>query len=132
MERRERVMGSVALAVAAVLAVVVVVGLVQALRSGSCVVVSSAFVLMAAAITQWLAIGARRRGGRLTTPGFVLLVGLLVVGLVLCGLDFVTGERPDRAFTVLFAAGLVAVVGRLLASYPRSSGREPTSGGTGV
>jgi len=54
------------------------------------------------------------------------------VGLVLCGLDFVTGDRPNRAFTVLFAAGLIAVVGRVLASYPRTSRTEPTSDGTGA
>ena len=46
-----------------------------------------------------------------------------VLGLALCGVDFVTGTRDDRAFTVLFAAGLIAVVGGVGGSYRRTSGR---------
>jgi len=98
---------------------------VQALRSGSWVVASSASVLMAAALSQWAAVRARARGGRLLTGELVLLVALGLLGLALCGLDFVTGERSNRAFTVLFAAGLIAVVGGVVGSY-RSSGPEAT------
>ena len=122
MERQQRVVGLVALGLAALLAVVVVVGLVQAVGSGRWVLASSAFVLMAAALSQWLAVRARGRGGRLLTTELALLVVLGVLGLALCGVDFVTGTRDDRAFTVLFAAGLIAVVGGVVGSYHRTSG----------
>lgn len=87
---------------------------------------------MAAAVSQWAAVRARGRGGRLLTSEFVLLVALGVLGLTLCGLDFVTGDRDARAFTVLFAAGLVVVVGGVVGSYRRSSGPSATAGGTGT
>lgn len=122
LERQQRVTGTVALGVAALLGVVVVVGVVQALGSGSWVVASSASVLMAAAVSQWAAVRARSRGGRLLTFELALLVGLGVLGLVLCGLDWVTGDRTNRAFTVLFAAGLIAVVGGVAGSYRRVPG----------
>ena len=124
MERQQQVVGAVALGVASLLGVVVVVSLLQAVRSGSWVVVSSAFVLMAAALSQWLAVRARRRGGPLQAAEVALLVGLGVGGLALCGLDFVTGDRSNRAFTVLFAAGLIAVVGGVLGRYRRSAGPD--------
>ena len=124
MERQQQVVGAVALGVASLLGVVVVVSLLQAVRSGSWVVVSSAFVLMAAALSQWLAVRARRRGGPLQAAEVALLVGLGVGGLALCGLDFVTGDRSNRAFTVLFAAGLIAVVGGVLGSHRRSGGPD--------
>lgn len=130
MERQQRVIGTVALGVAGLLAVVVVVGVVQALGSGSWVVASSAFVLMAAAVSQWVAVRARGRGGRLLTSEFALLVALGVLGLALCGLDFVGGDRDARAFTVLFAAGLIVVVGGVIGSYRRSSEPGATAGGS--
>ena len=123
MERQQRVVTTVALVVAALLAGVVVVGVARAMSSGSWVLASSASVLMAAAVSQWAAVRARGRGGRLLPGEIVLLVALGVLGLALCGLDFVTGARDNRAFTVLFAAGLVAVVGGVLGSYGRSPGR---------
>jgi hypothetical protein len=126
---RQRVVGTVALVVAALLGVVVVVGVVQALGSGSWVVASSASVLMAAAVSQWAAGRARSRGGRLLTSELALLVGLGVLGLVLCGFDWVTGDRTNRAFTVLFAAGLIAVVGGVAGSYRRAPG-PGTPGGS--
>ncbi|GAA1429897.1 hypothetical protein GCM10009616_13060 [Microlunatus lacustris] len=126
MQRQQRGVEVVALVVAALLAVVVVGGVVQALRSGSWVVASSASVLVAAALSQWAAVRARARGGRLLTGEFALLVALGVLGLALCGLDFVTGERSNRAFTVLFAAGLIAVVGGVLGSYRRSARPDAT------
>lgn len=132
MERQQRVIGNVALGVAGLLAVVVVVGVIRALGSGSWVVASSAFVLMAAAVSQWAAVRARGRGGRLLTSEFALLVALGVLGLTLCALDFVTGDRDARAFTVLFAAGLIVVVGGVVGSYRRSSGPGATPGGTGT
>ncbi len=129
MERQQRVVGVLALVVAAVLGVVVLVAFVRALDSGRWALVSSAFVLMAAALSQWLALGARRRGGRHSRGGFALLVALGVVGLTLCGVDFVTGDRSDRPFTALFAAGLVAVVGGVLGSYRRPGEPGPTAEG---
>jgi hypothetical protein len=127
-ERRQPVAGTLALVVAGLLAVGVVVGLVSAARSGSWVVASSAFVLMTAALSQWAAVRARARGGRLTGAEVALLVVLGIAGLALCGLDFVTVDRQDRAFTVLFAAGLIAVVGRVLGSYRQPAGPAgPTS-----
>ena len=120
MERRQRVIGTVALGVAAVLAVAVVVGLVRALGSGDWVLASSASVLMAAAVSQWAAVRARARGGRLLPGEIALLVVLGALGLTLCGLDFVTGERDNRAFTVLFAAAVIVVVGGVVGSYARS------------
>ena len=119
MERQQQVIGVLALVVAALLAVVTVVGVVQALGSGSWVVASSAAVLTAAAMSQWAALRARARGGRLLTGELALLLALGVVGMVLCGLDFVAGDRGSRAFTVLFAAGLVVVVGGVVGSYGR-------------
>jgi hypothetical protein len=132
MERQQRVIGTVALGVVAVTAVVTVVGVIQALGSGSWVVASTASVLMAAAVSQWAAVRARGRGGRLLAGEFALLVGLGVLSLTLCGLDFVTGDRGNRAFTVLFAAGLIAVVGGVLGSYRRSSGPGAAADGTGT
>lgn len=131
MERQQRVIGTVALVVAVVLAVVVVVGVVQALSSGDWVVGSSAAVLMAAAVSQWAAVRAIGRGGRLLPGELWLLVALGVLGLTLCGLDFVTGDRDNRAFTVLFAAGLIIVVGRVIGLYGRSSGASGAAGRTG-
>ena len=119
---RQRVIGTVALAVAVLLAIVVVVGMARALGSGSWVLASSASVLMAAAVSQWAAVRARARGGHLRPAEFALLVALGAVGLTLCGLDWVTGARSDRGFTILFAAGLIVVVGGVLGSYRRSSG----------
>ncbi|GAA1829288.1 hypothetical protein ACFFOM_12690 [Microlunatus capsulatus] len=119
MERQQQVIGVVALVVAALLAVVTVVGVVQALSSGSWVVASSAAVLTAAALSQWAAVRARARGGRLLRGEVALLLGLGVVGMALCVLDFVTGDRGNRAFTTLFAAGLVVVVGGVVGSYRR-------------
>jgi len=60
----------------------------------------------------------------LLTGELAPLVTLGVPGLILCGLDFVTGERSNRAFTILFAAGLIAVVGGVIGCYRRS----PTAG----
>jgi hypothetical protein len=131
MQRQQRVIGTVALAVAALLAVVVVVGVTQARGSGSWAVASSASVLMAAAVSQWAAVRARSRGGHLLPGEFALLVALGALGLALCGLDFVTGDRDNRAFTVLFAAGLIVVVGGVLGSYRRSSGPGAPADGTG-
>ncbi|MET0695250.1 MAG: hypothetical protein ABWY56_15055 [Propionibacteriaceae bacterium] len=128
MERQQRVIGTVALVVAAVLAGVAVFGVVRALSSGSWVIASSASVLMAAAVAQWAAIRARSRGGRLLTWEFALLVALGVLSLTLCGLDFVTGDSGNRAFTILFAAGLIAVVGGVIGSYRPSSDPEPDTG----
>ncbi|WP_091408436.1 hypothetical protein [Friedmanniella luteola] len=124
--RQQRVVGAVALAVAGVLAVVLVVGVVEALGSGRWALASTAAVLAAAAMSQWAAGRARSRGGRLLAGEIALLVGLGVLGLVLCGLDFVTGDRGSRAFTVLFAAGLIAVVGGVVGSYRRPSGPGTT------
>lgn len=115
--------GTVALGVAVVLIVVVVVGVVRALSSGDWVLASSASVLLAAATSQWAAVRARARGGRLLPGEVALLVALGVLGLVLCGLDFVSGDRDDRAFTVLFAAGLIVVVGGVVGTYARSPAR---------
>lgn len=114
----------VALVVAALLAVVVGGGVLAALQSGSWVLASSASVLLAAALSQWAAVRARARGGWLRTGELALLVALGLLGLALCGVDFVTGERSNRAFTVLFAAGLIAVVGGVVGSYRRSPGPE--------
>lgn len=122
MERQQRVIGAVALAVAALLAVVVVLGVTRALGSGNWVLASSASVLMAAAVSQWAAVRARGRGGRLLTAEFALLIALGVLGLALCGLDFVVGDRDSRSFTVLFAAGLILVVGAVVGSYRPVSG----------
>lgn len=132
MQRQQRGVEVGALVVAALLAVVVVVGVVAALRSGSWGLASSASVLMAAALSQWAAVRARARGGRLLTGELALLVALGVVGLALCGVDFVTGERDSRAFTVLFAAGLIAVVGGVLGSYRRVSGPDTPVGDAGA
>jgi hypothetical protein len=123
--------GTVALGVVALLAVVVVVGVTRALGSGNWVLASSASVLMAAGVSQWAAVRARGRGGRLLTGEFALLVTLGVLGLVLCGLDFVTGERSNRAFTILFAAGLIAAVGGVIGSYRRSPEPGAAAGGAG-
>ena len=128
MEPKQRVIGAVALGVAALLAVVVVVGVTRALGSGNWVVASSASVLMAAAVSQWAAVRARGRGGRLLPWEFALLVSLGVLGLALCGLDFVTGDRDDRSFTVLFAAGLIVVVGGVVGTYRRSAERGSAAG----
>lgn len=125
---RQRKVGLVALVVAALLAVGTVVGLVRGVQDGDWVVASGAAVLLAAALSQWAAIRARARGGRLLTWEAVLLIALGVLGMVLCGLDFVTGERDDRAFTVLFAAGVVIVVGGVVGSYWRSADRTPRPG----
>ena len=108
---------TVALVLAGVLAVVVVVGVVQALGDGTWVLASSAAVLMTAAVSQWVAVRARARGSRLLPGELALLLVLAVLGLALCGLDFVTGTRDNRAFTVLFAAGLIVVVGGVVGSY---------------
>jgi len=125
---RQRRVGVVALVVAALLAVGVVVGLVRGVQDGDWVIASGAAVLLAAALSQWAAIRARARGGRLLTGEAVLLIALGVLGLVLCGLDFVTGERDNRAFTVLFAAGVIVVVGGVVGSYWRSPAGTPTPG----
>ncbi|GAB2572042.1 hypothetical protein [Microlunatus antarcticus] len=125
---RQRVVRIVALAAAALLAVVVVVGLVRASDSGSWVLASSAFVLMAAAVSQWAAVRARARGGRLVAWETALLVVLGVLGLVLCWLDFVTVERDNRAFTVLFAAALIIVVGGVVGTYRPSAGPRTAAG----
>ena len=130
MGRQQRVTGTVALGVAALLAVVVVVGVVRALGSGDWVVASSAAVLLAAAVSQWAAVRARGRGGRLLTGELGLLVALGVLGLVLCGVDFVTGDRDDRAFTTLFAAGVIVVVGGVVGTYGRSAGPATTADDT--
>ena len=132
MEPQQRVIGTVALVVAALLAVVVVVGVTQALASGDWVVASSASVLMAAALSQWAAIRARGRGGRLLTAELALLVALGALSLALCGLDFVTGDRDNRAFTVLFAAALIVVVGGVVGSYRRPSGPGAGASGAGT
>lgn len=132
MQRQQGVIGTVALGVAALLAVVVVVGVTRALGSGNWVVASSASVLMAAAVSQWVAVRGRGRGGRLLSGEFALLVALGALGLALCGLDFVTSDRGNRAFTVLFAAGLIVVVGGVVGSYRRSSGPGDAAGGTGT
>ena len=95
----------------------------RALGSGSWVLASSAAVLMAAAVSQWAAVRARGRGGRLLPGELGLLIALGALGLALCGLDFVTGSRDDRGFTVLFAAGLILVVGGVIGS----SRRRPTA-----
>jgi hypothetical protein len=131
MERQQRVTAAVALGVAALLAVVVVVGVTRAFGSGNWVVASSASVLMAAAVSQWAAVRARGRGGRLLTGEFALLVTLGVLGLLLCGLDFVTGDRGNRGFPILFAAGLIVVVGGVIGSYRRSSESDAAAGGAG-
>lgn len=131
MERRQRVIGMVALGVGALLAVVVVIGVVRGLSSGGWVLASTACVLMAAAVSQWAAVRARARGGRLLTGELVLLVVLGLLGLALCGLDFVYGERANRAFTVLFAAGAIIVVGGVAGTYGRVSGTRPAAPGTG-
>lgn len=132
MERQQRMIGTVALVLAALLAVAVVFGMIRALHSGSWVVASSACVLMAAAVSQWAAVRARARGGRLLTGEFALLVALGVLGLTLCGLDYVNSESASRGFTVLFAAGLIVVVGGVLGSYRRSSGAGAPEGRTGA
>ena len=132
MDRQQRVIGTVSLGVAVVLAVLVVVGVTRALGSGNWVVASSASVLMAAAASQWAAIRARGRGGRLLSRECAFLVTLGALGLTLCGLDFVTGDRENRAFTVLFAAGLIVVVGGVVGSYGRSSGPGAAAGRTGL
>lgn len=132
MDRRRRVTRAVPLGVAALLAVVVVVGVARALGSGSWVLASSAWVLMAAAVSQWAAVRARGRGGRLLPGELALLVVLGALGLALCTLDFVTSGRDDRAFTVLFAAGLIVVVGGVVGSYGRSSGPGAPPSGTGA
>lgn len=131
MERQQRVIGIVALGVAALLAVVVVIGVIRAVGSGNWVVASSASVLMAASVSQWAAVRARGRGGRLLAGEFILLVALGVLGLTLCGLDFVTGDRGNRSFTILFAAGLIVVVGGVVGSYRRSSETGTAEGSTG-
>lgn len=131
MERQQRI-GTVALVAAALLAVVVVVGVVRAPGSGSWVLASSASVLLAAAVSQWAAIRARARGGRLLPGELALLVALGVLGLALCGVDFVTGDRDARAFTVLFAAGVVVVVGGVVGSYGRLSGPGVTADDSGT
>ena len=131
MERQQRVTGTVALVVAGLLAVVVVVGVVRALGSDGWVLASSAAVLMAAALSQWAAVRARARGGRLLPWESGLLVMLGAFALALCGLDFVTGERANRAFTVLFAAGAIVVVGGVVGTYARSSRPGPTSSEVG-
>ncbi|SDU92609.1 hypothetical protein SAMN04488544_2075 [Microlunatus sagamiharensis] len=125
---RQRKVGVVALVLAALLAVGTVVGLVRGVQDGDWVVASGAAVLMAAALSQWAAVRARARSGRLLTGEAVLLVALGVLGLVLCGLDFVTGERANRAFTVLFAAGVIVVVGGVVGSYWRSADPAATTG----
>ncbi len=133
MERQQRAIGAVALGAAAlVVVVVVVVGVTRALGSGEWVLASSASVLMAAAVSQWAAVRARGRGGRLSSGELALLVVLAALGLTLCGLDFVTGDRDNRAFTVLFAAGLIVVVGGVVGSYRRSSGPGAAAGGSGT
>jgi len=129
---QQRVVGTVALVVAALLALVVVVGVVRAAGSGDWVLASSACVLMAAALSQWVAVRARARGGRLLTGELVLLIALGGLGLALCGLDFVTGARDNRAFTVLFAAGLIVVVGGTLGTYVRRTSPGAVEGGTGA
>lgn len=131
-ERQRRVIGFVTLGVAALLAVVVVVGVTRALVSGNWVIASSASVLVAAAVSQWAAVRARGRGGRLLTGELALLVALGVLSLALCGLDFATGDRSNRAFTVLFAAGLIIVVGGVVGSYRRSSGPGAAADVTGT
>ena len=60
-----------------------------------------------------------------------LLLALAVVALALCGLDFVTGTRDNRAFTVLFAAGLIVVVGAVVGSYRLLKPGE-AAGGSGA
>ena len=116
---RPRLVATVALVLASLLAVVAVVGVVRALGSGSWVLASSAAVLSAAGASQWAAVRARARGGRLLPGELVLLVVLGVVALGLCAVDFVTGQRDARAFTVLFAAGVIIVVGGVVGSYAR-------------
>jgi len=128
-ERQQSVTAAVALGVAVLLAVVVVVGVVRALGPGGWALASSACVLMAAAVSQWTAVRARARGGHLLTGELALLLVLGVLGLALCGLDFVTGDRSSRAFTVLFTAGLVAVVGGVVGSYRRSPGPDAAAAG---
>lgn len=130
MEPQQRVIGTVALGVAALLAVVAAVAVTRALSSGDWVIASSASVLMAAALSQWAAVRARARGGRLSTGELALLVALGALGLTLCGLDFVTGDRGNRAFTILFAAALIVIVGGVVGSYRRSTGS--VAGGTGT
>ena len=122
---------TVALGVAALLAVVVVVGVTRGLNSGDWVIASSASVLLAGAVSQWAAIRAKRRGGRLLRWELALLVALGVLGLTLCGLDFATGDRSNRAFTILFAAVLIAVVGGVVGTYRRSPEPGAAAGGTG-
>ena len=119
---------TVSLVLAAVLAVVVVVGVVQALADGTWVLASGAAVLMAAAVSQWVAVRARTRGSRLLPGELALLLVLGVVALALCGLDFVTGTRDNRAFTVLFAAGLIVVVGAVVGSYRLQKPGEAVGG----
>ena len=117
---RPRVIATVALVLAGLLLVVAVVGVVRALDSGSWVLASSAAVLSAAGASQWAAVRARARGGRLLAGEVALLVALGVAALALCGVDFVTGQRDARAFTVLFAAGVIIVVGGVVGSYARA------------
>jgi hypothetical protein len=127
MDRRQSVIATVALVLAGLLAVVAVVGVVRALGSGSWVLASSAAVLSAAGASQWAAVRARGRGGRLLPAELVLLVVLGVAALGLCGIDFVTGQRDARAFTVLFAAGVIIVVGGVVGSYARPPGARGTT-----
>ena len=130
MTRRDRVVGTVALVVAAVLAVVVVITGVRALGTGDWTLPSSGAVVVAAAASQWAAGRARARGGRLLDGELALLVVLGVVGLALCGVDFVTGQRDTRAFTVLFAAALILVVGGVAGTY--AGRRKPDGDETGA
>ncbi len=120
MDRQQRVIGTVALVLAVLLAAVVVFGVVRGAGSGSWVVASTASVLMAAAVSQWSAVRARARGGRLLRGELVLLVVAGVVGMALCAVDYVNGSRDDRGFTILFAAGLIIVVGGTIGTYGRS------------
>jgi uncharacterized membrane protein YhaH (DUF805 family) len=130
MERQQRVAGTVALVVAVPLAVLVVVAVIRALGSRDWVVASIASVLLAAAVSQWAAVRARRRGGRLRPGEVVLLVLLGALGLTFCGLDFVTGTRDNRAFTMLFAAGLIIVVGGVVGTYRPSARPGAAANGT--
>lgn len=122
MTRRDRVVGTVALVVAAVLAVVAVITGVRAPGTGDWTLPSSAAVVAAAAVSQWAAGRARGRGGRLLGGELALLVVLGLVGLALCGVDFVTGARDARAFTVLFAAAVILVVGGTVGTYAHRPG----------
>jgi hypothetical protein len=126
MERQQRVIGAVALGVAGLLAVVVVVGVLRAVGGGSWVLASSAAVLLAAALSQWVAVRARGRGGRLLRAELALLIVFGALGLALCGVDYVTGDRGDRGFTILFAAAVIVVVGGVIGSY-RLAGPSPAA-----